>query len=96
MYCANKAGLRSFAKSFRAQAKLGGHPIHVCEAILPLVDTDMTRGRGKGKITAQEAARQIIEGVDRAKPEIQVGKTKALMNLRRWFPNFAESLMLRT
>lgn len=95
VYCANKAGLRAFTKSFRAQAKMGKHPIHVCEAILPLVDTDMVRGRGKGKITAQEAARQIIAGVDRAKPEIQVGKTKALMSLRKWFPNFAESLMLR-
>ncbi|WP_245688397.1 SDR family NAD(P)-dependent oxidoreductase [Vibrio sonorensis] len=96
VYCANKAGLRAFTKSLRAQAKLGKHPIRVCEAILPLVDTDMTRGRGKGKISAEEAAKQIVAGVDKEKPEIQVGITKVLMNVRKLFPNFAESIMLRS
>ena len=49
VYCANKAGLRSFAKSLRAQLRNAQWNIEVTEALPPLVDTDMTRGRGRGK-----------------------------------------------
>ncbi|WP_087019729.1 SDR family NAD(P)-dependent oxidoreductase [Thaumasiovibrio subtropicus] len=95
VYCANKAGLRAFSKSLRAQAKFGGYKVAVCEAILPLVDTDMTRGRGKGKISANQAARGIQIGAEKRKAEIPIGATRVLMGLRRLFPNLAESIMLR-
>ena len=52
VYSATKAGLRSFTRGLRLQAEPFG--IHVMEAIPPLVDTAMTSGRGKGKISAED------------------------------------------
>ncbi len=95
VYCANKAGLRVFSKSLRAQITQNNQQVRVCEAILPMVDTDMTRGRGRGKISPEQAAREIMAGIERHEKEIRVGKTKWLMRLRRLFPNLAESVMLR-
>ncbi|EPZ7318837.1 hypothetical protein ACXR5E_001402 [Vibrio mimicus] len=95
VYCANKAGLRAFCKSFNGQIKLKGSEIKVCEAILPLVDTDMTRGRGRGKISAEQAANEIIQGPLDGKKEIHIGKMKLLMQARRIFPNLIENIMLK-
>ncbi|TXY08611.1 SDR family NAD(P)-dependent oxidoreductase [Vibrio mimicus] len=95
VYCANKAGLRAFCKSFNGQIKLKGSEIKVCEAILPLVDTDMTRGRGRGKISAEQAANEIIQGALDGKKEIHIGKMKLLMQARRIFPNLIENIMLK-
>ncbi|KAF7764975.1 putative oxidoreductase [Pseudoalteromonas citrea] len=95
VYCANKAGLRAFCKSLNGQVKRHASRVKVCEAILPLVDTDMTRGRGTGKISATQAAQEIYDGVNKAKPEIQVGKVRLLMRARALFPNFIENIMLK-
>ena len=95
VYCANKAGLRAFCKSLNGQVRRHGSHVKVCEAILPLVDTDMTRGRGTGKISAMQAAKEIYDGVNNAKQEIQVGKVRLLMKARALFPNFIENIMLK-
>jgi len=94
VYCANKAGLRSFAKSLRAQLRHAQWPIAVTEALPPLVDTDMTRGRGRGKISAQAAARQIVRGVAAGKPEIYVGASALLRVISRISPGLAEAIMI--
>jgi uncharacterized oxidoreductase len=47
VYCGTKAGLHIFTKSLRYQLQ----HVKVFELISPLVDTPMTAGRGKGKIT---------------------------------------------
>ncbi|ASD68191.1 SDR family NAD(P)-dependent oxidoreductase [Pseudoalteromonas piscicida] len=95
IYCANKAGLRAFCKSFSGQIKLHQSQIKVCEAILPLVDTDMTRGRGTGKITPEQAAQEIVAGALKGQAEIKVGKMRAVMLLRKLFPNLIENIMLK-
>ncbi|HAS61122.1 MAG TPA: dehydrogenase [Vibrio sp.] len=95
IYCANKAGLRAFCKSFNGQIQREGSDINVCEAILPLVDTDMTQGRGKGKISAEQAADEIIQGALNGRKEIHVGKMKLVMQARRVLPNFIENIMLK-
>lgn len=65
VYCATKAGLRTFTKALRFQAQTdwrdGGPDARAIEAMLPLVETPMTAGRGRGKITAAQAARQIFQ-----------------------------------
>lgn len=76
VYCATKAGLHNFTQSFRYQ--LEGTPIKVFEAILPLIDTPMTRGRGKGKLSPDSAARAIIKGIENNEEENYVGKAKLI------------------
>ncbi|MGC9494115.1 SDR family NAD(P)-dependent oxidoreductase [Vibrio genomosp. F10] len=95
IYCANKAGLRTFCKSFNGQINRHNSDIKVCEAILPLVDTEMTQGRGKGKISPPQAALEIFEGAEKGKKEIHIGKIKLVMKLRALFPNLIENIMLK-
>jgi uncharacterized oxidoreductase len=63
IYCATKAGLRSFTQSMRYQCQSTAPHIQVIEAIMTLVDTDMTSGRGQRKISSYDAAAAIIKGV---------------------------------
>jgi uncharacterized oxidoreductase len=91
IYCASKAAIHSFSQSLRNQ--LAKTDILIQEAILPLVDTAMTRGRGSGKISADEAARQIIKGMKKETQEIYVGKTKILPFLMRLSPSLVKSIM---
>jgi uncharacterized oxidoreductase len=55
VYCAAKAGLRSFTKSLRYQERARAPHVRVVEVLPPLVDTDMTRGRGRGKMSREPA-----------------------------------------
>jgi uncharacterized oxidoreductase len=86
--------LRSFAKSLRAQLRNAQWNIEITEALPPLVDTDMTRGRGRGKISAQTAARQIVEGIQAGKLEIYVGASALLRVINRISPALAEAIMI--
>jgi uncharacterized oxidoreductase len=91
VYCASKAGLRSFTKSLRAQwAPLGWQ---VTEALPPLVDTDMTRGRGTRKMSAEAAARQLLNGIDAGRDEIDIGATRLLRAILRLSPTLGERIM---
>lgn len=95
IYCATKAALRSFVKSLRAQMVGNQWPISVIEVLPPLVDTDMTKGRGKKKMTAHEAARQILSGIDSDKQEVYVGASKLLKFIMRISPKLGESIMIK-
>jgi len=94
VYCASKAALRSFAKSLRAQVQQSGWSVRIQEALPPLVDTDMTRGRGKGKISAAAAAEQILDGVAKGRAEIDVGATALLRLILRLSPTLGERIMI--
>jgi uncharacterized oxidoreductase len=94
VYCASKAALRSFAKSLRAQVQQAGWPVLIQEALPPLVDTDMTRGRGKGKISAADAASQILHGAAKGRLEIDVGATGLLRFILRLSPTLGERIMI--
>ena len=91
VYCASKAGLRSFTKSLRAQWEPLGW--NVTEALPPLVDTDMTRGRGSRKMSARDAARQMLDGIDAGRDEIDIGATRLLRALLRLSPALGERIM---
>lgn len=94
VYCASKAALRSFAKSLRAQVQQAGWPVLIQEALPPIVDTDMTRGRGKGKISAKDAASQILNGIAKGRTEIDVGATALLRFILRLSPRLGERIMI--
>ena len=94
VYCASKAALRSFTKSLRAQVRQAGWTVQIQEALPPLVDTDMTRGRGKGKISAETAASQILNGIAKGSAEIDVGATALLRWILRLSPALGERIMI--
>lgn len=84
LYCATKAAIHSLSQSMRYQSE--GSQMRVVEAILPLVDTPMTKGRGSGKLPADTAARAIIAGVRRGHDELYIGKAQLLRILGRLAP----------
>lgn len=93
VYCATKAGLRSFSKSLRYQ--LEGTNVSVIEAIMPIVDTPMTRGRGRKKMKASEAANALIEGVEAGKDEIYIGISRLIPIVSRISPKLMASILKR-
>jgi uncharacterized oxidoreductase len=84
LYCASKAALHSLSQSLRYQAE--GSRLRVIEAILPLVDTPMTAGRGSGKLSAEAAAAAIIAGIRAGQDEVYIGKAGLLAVLNRIAP----------
>lgn len=93
VYCATKAAINSFSKSLGYQLEKTN--IKVLQAFMPLVDTPMTLGRGSGKITAQDAANNLIKGLSNEKLENDIGKVKLLRFLQRVSPKLAEQIMKR-
>ena len=92
-YCATKAGVLAFTQALRYQCERSAGNVQVCEAVLPLVDTDMTRGRGRGKITPKAAADQIAHGVANGRDEILIGKSKLLPALLRIAPSIPRRML---
>ena len=89
IYCATKAYVRSFTRSLRYRIEDAGLDVHVMEALPPLVDTGMTRGRGTGKIAPARAAKEIVRDLAASKPESHVGKVKLLSLIHRVSPGIA-------
>ena len=91
-YCAAKAGLSNATIALRNMA--GTWPdILVAEVMLPLVDTDMTTGRGKGKISAADAAAGILRGIAARQDVIRIGGAKALHAIWRLSPALARIIL---
>ncbi len=93
VYCASKAGLRSYTMALRAQ--LAGERIHVLEALPPVVDTQMTADRDMSKMPPQECARQIIAALEQGREEANVGMVKLLRAVYSISPALARSVMRR-
>lgn len=91
VYCATKAGLDNFSRGLRAQ--LAHTEVRVLQAFLPLVDTPMTEGRGSGKLTSQDVARQIISGIERGVADHDIGKVRLLRFINRVSPWLANRIM---
>lgn len=93
VYCATKAGLRSFTKALRYQAQARAPHLRIAEALPPMVDTNMTKGRGRGKISPEDCAAEIIAGIEAGREEIYVGKSKLLRVIHGLSPSLADRLM---
>jgi uncharacterized oxidoreductase len=93
VYCASKAGLRSYTIAIRHQLK--GTGVRVLEALPPLVDTRMTTGRGDNKMSAEECARQIVAGMERGTETISVGMVKLLQLVHSISPALARRIMIK-
>ena len=93
VYCATKAGVRSYTRALRYQCEQAMPNVRILEALPPLVDTDMTRGRGSGKISPQQCAEDIIRGLKTGAAEIYVGKSKLLRAIMRLSPALGYRVM---
>jgi short-subunit dehydrogenase involved in D-alanine esterification of teichoic acids len=95
VYSASKAGLESFSRAMRLQSR--GTGVRFVHAVLPLVDTAMTAGRGSGKISPDEAADKLLRAVARgAGAEVFLGKARAVPWLRRLAPALLGRMMARS
>ncbi len=93
VYCASKAGLRSFTQSLRFNLK--DTNIDVIDAMPPVVDTAMTAGRPGGKMAPAECARQIIAGIKKGKADVNIGIVKILQIVHSVSPRLARAVMIR-
>ncbi len=93
VYCATKAGLRSYTQALRAQ--MAGTSVHVIEALPPLVETNLTAGRGGNKMPASECARQIVSAIEGDRDEASVGMVKLLQIVNSISPALARRIMIK-
>jgi uncharacterized oxidoreductase len=93
VYCATKAGLRSYTMGLRAQFK--GTGIRFLEALPPVVATKMNAGRNVRKLPPEECARQIVSAMERDADEANVGMVKLLRVLESISPALARRLMIK-
>lgn len=91
VYCGTKAAMNLFSQSLAYQLEQTN--ISVQQAFLALVDTNMTRGRGKNKLTAVEAANRIIRGIEQDVTENNIGMVKLLRALLRLSPALARRIL---
>ncbi len=91
VYCATKAGLHLFTKALRYQ--LASTTISVFEIIPPLVDTDMTKGRGSSKISTDRLVDEFWRAFRRNQQEVLIGKVKLLKWISRFSPSLADAIL---
>ena len=93
VYSAAKAGLRMLAKALRLQSK--DTKVRFQEIYLPLVDTDMTAGRGTGKISPQVAADRIYSAIMNGRARTYVGKARLMASIHWLSPALAGFILSR-
>ncbi len=93
VYCATKAGLRSFTFSLREQLK--GTGIHVVEALPPVVETQMTSDQTGKKMSADDCAAAILDAMKRDRPHANIGLVGVLNAVHSLSPALARRIMLR-
>ncbi|HLV65545.1 MAG TPA: SDR family NAD(P)-dependent oxidoreductase [Polyangiaceae bacterium] len=90
VYCATKAGLRSFSTALRYQ--LEGTSVRVLEVVPPLVDTKMAAGRGGTKISPLACAEAIVRGLEGDREVLWIGRSRLLYRVHRVAPSLAARL----
>ena len=93
VYCATKAGLRSWTQAVRHLLKDSN--VHVMEALPPVVETKMTSGRTGRKMSAPACAAEILRGIQADKTEVNVGMVKLLQLIHSISPALARRVMIR-
>lgn len=91
IYCGTKAAIHNTTKALRYQ--LENSTVKVFEIIPPLVETPMTEGRGKGKITPKQLVDEFIRNFKNDKFESNIGKTKLLRLIQRISPSLADRIL---
>jgi uncharacterized oxidoreductase len=93
VYCATKAGLRSFTQALRHQLK--DTRITVIEALPPVVDTRMTAENPRKKMAPADCAAEIVRAIETNKEEAFIGATKLLRVVSELSPAAARRIMIK-
>ena len=93
IYCATKAGLRSYTQALRHLLKDSN--VRVIEALPPVVETNMTAGRAGKKMSAHDCAAEIVRGIRAGKNEVNAGMVKMLQLVHSISPALARRIMIR-
>ena len=91
VYCATKSAMHSFTKTLRYQLEDAG--IKVYEIIPSLVETPMTAGRGKSKISPEQLTDEFFRNFKADKLENYIDKAKLLRLINAILPKVAERIM---
>lgn len=91
VYCASKAAIHNFTKAFRYQME--GSNVKVFEILPPIVETPMTEGRGRNKISPEDLVKEFINDFKKDKEESYIGKSKLLKFINRISPNFSDRIL---
>lgn len=91
IYCASKAAMHIFTEALRYQ--LEATVVQVFEVVPALVDTAMTAGRGRGKMSPVALVDEALRGIERDRLYIKIGKTKTLFALHRLVPALAKKII---
>lgn len=91
IYCASKSAIHNATKALRYQ--LENTTVKVFEIIPPLVDTAMTAGRGKGKISTKRLVDEFMKNFKNDRFESNIGKTKLLRFIQRIWPKLADNIL---
>lgn len=99
VYSASKAGVHALCEAVRAQWAADPRLCHVqlMELIPPLVNTPMTAGRGRRKLSPEAVAARLLPQLLRKTwpPRLWVGQARVLPWLLRLAPGWTRQLMLR-
>lgn len=99
VYSASKAGVHALCEAVRAQWAVDPRLRHVqlMELIPPLVDTPMTAGRGRRKLSPDAVAARLLPHLLRKTwpHRLWLGQARALPWLMRLAPGWTRQLMLR-
>ncbi len=93
VYCASKAGLSAFSRALRYRCEDAVPGIRVVDVVMALVETGMTRGRDGAKMDPADAAQAVVEGLERGRNEVWVGKARLLGAIHRLSPRLAYRLL---
>lgn len=91
VYCATKAALHNLSRSLRYQLKKSS--VKVFEIMPPLVDTPMTEGRGKNKISPKEVVDEFMNNFKKNRYQSFIGKAKWLRLIGRVIPKLADRIL---
>jgi len=93
IYCATKAGLRSYTQAIRYLLKDSN--VRVIEALPPVVETNMTAGRAGRKMSAHDCAAEIVHVIRTGKSEVNAGMVKLLQMVNSISPALARRIMIK-
>lgn len=93
VYCATKAGLRSFTQALRHQLK--GSGVTVIEALPPVVETRMTEQNPHKKMPARDCAAAIVAAIEADRAEAFIGATRMLRIASEISPALARRIMIK-